>query len=127
MTIGTTGTTGTAGKIRNPWVVIGLSIITLGIYGLYWQYATFKEMKDYAGKGIGGGLALLFAILLGIVNVFMMPAEVGDLYTTEGRQAPVTGLTGFWILLPFVGGFIWIIKTQGRLNDFWESHAATAA
>ncbi len=119
--------TGTTGTIRNPWVVIGLSIITLGIYALYWQYATFKEMKEYAGKGIGGALGLLFAILLGIINVFMMPAEVGDLYTTDGQQPPVSGLTGFWILLPFIGGFIWIIKTQGRLNDFWEAHAAPAA
>ncbi len=124
MTIAPSGTTG---KIRNPWVVIGLSIITLGIYALYWQYAMFKEMKDYSGKGIGGGLGLLFAILLGIINVFMMPAEVGDLYAGEGQQPPVTGLTGFWILLPFIGGFIWIIKTQNRLNDFWEAHGATAA
>jgi len=122
----TMATNGPPGRIRGPWMVIGLSIITLGIYALYWQYATFKEMKTYAGKGIGGGLALLFAILLGIINVFMMPAEVGDLYAAEGQVPPVTGLTGFWILLPFIGGFIWIIKTQGRLNDFWESHGATA-
>ena|SRR5664280_529621 len=44
------------GKIRNPWMVILLSIITLGIYALYWQYASFKEMKEHAGEGIGGGL-----------------------------------------------------------------------
>lgn len=124
MTIATNGVTG---KIRGPWVVIGLSIITFGIYSLYWQYATFKEMKEYAGKGIGGGLGLLLAILLGIINVFMMPAEVGDLYATEGRPPPISGLTGFWILLPIIGGIVWIIKTQGRLNDFWESHGATAA
>ncbi len=118
---------GTAGRIRNPWVVIGLSIVTFGIYSLYWQYATFKEMKVFSGRGIGGGLALLFAILLGIVNIFMMPAEVGDLYATDGREPPVSGLTGFWILLPLVGAFIWIIKTQGRLNDFWEAHGGIAA
>ena len=117
----------TIGKIRGPWVVIGLSIITFGIYALYWQYATFKEMKAYAGTGIGGGLGLLFAILLGIVNVFMMPAEVGNLYATEGRPAPVTGLTGFWVLLPIIGGFVWIIKTQGRLNEFWASHGGADA
>jgi len=33
----TNPTTGPTGKIRNPWAVIGLSIITLGIYALYWQ------------------------------------------------------------------------------------------
>lgn len=121
MTIATAGPTG---KVRNPWAVIGLSIITLGIYGLYWQYATFKELKEYAGKGIGGGLGLLFALLVGIVNAFLMPSEVGDLYTADGQQPPVSALTGIWVFLPFVGLFVWVIKTQGRLNGFWESHAA---
>jgi hypothetical protein len=110
------------GVTRGPLAVILLSIITLGIYGLYWQYATFKEMKAYARTGIGGGLGLLFAILLGVVNIFMMPAEVGNLYGQEGRPKPVTGLTGFWVLIPLVGGIIWVFKTQGRLNDFWRAH-----
>ena len=115
------------GKIRNPWMVILLSIITLGIYALYWQYASFKEMKEHAGEGIGGGLGLLFAILLGIVNVFLLPSEVGNLYAKEGRERPISGLTGFWVLLPIIGGIIWVVKTQGRLNDYWEAHGATAA
>jgi Domain of unknown function (DUF4234) len=112
------------GKIRSPVVVILLSLVTLGIYGLYWQYATFKEMKAYAGEGIGGGLGLLFAILLGVVNVFLMPHEVGNLYVREGKEAPVTALTGFWVLIPIVGGIIWVVKVQGRLNQVWEEHGA---
>ena len=118
---------GPVGKLRGPWIVILLSIVTLGIYGLYWQYATFKEMKDHSGTGIGGGLGLLFAILIGIVNVFLMPSEVGNLYAAEGQEKPVSGMTGFWVLLPIVGGFVWIIKTQGRLNRYWEAHGATRA
>ena len=36
------------GKVRNPWGVMRvISRITLGIYALYWQYAVFKEMKEY--------------------------------------------------------------------------------
>ncbi|HVC69465.1 MAG TPA: DUF4234 domain-containing protein [Acidimicrobiales bacterium] len=116
---------GPVGKIRGPWIVILLSLITLGIYSLYWQYATFKEMKDHSGTGIGGGLGLLFAIILGIVNIFLMPAEVGNLYATEGQEKPVSGVTGFWVLLPIVGGFVWLIKTQGRLNRYWAAHGAT--
>jgi hypothetical protein len=112
------------GKIRSPVVVILLSVVTIGIYGLYWQYATFKEMKAYAGEGIGGGLGLLFAILLGVVNVFLMPHEVGNLYVKEGKEAPVTALTGFWVLIPIVGGIIWVVKVQGRLNQVWEEHGA---
>jgi hypothetical protein len=112
------------GTVRNPVAVILLSIITLGIYSLYWQYASFKEMKEYADEGIGGGLGLLFAILLGIVNIFLLPAEIGALYARESREKPISGLTGFWVLIPFVGWIIWVFKTQGHLNRYWESHGA---
>jgi ABC-type Fe3+-siderophore transport system permease subunit len=118
--------TGTVGRIRNPWVVILLSIVTLGIYGLYWQYATFKEMKEYSGTGVGGGVGLLFAFFLSIVNWFLMPAEVGALFSGEGRPRPVSGLTGFWVFLPIVGFFVWVVKTQGHLNSFWQAHGAVA-
>ena len=115
------------GKVRSPVVVILLSLVTLGIYSLYWQYASFKELRAYSGEGIGGGLGLLFAFLLGIVNVFLLPSEVGHLYGREGREEPVSGLTGFWVFLPLIGGIIWVVKTQGRLNQFWQSHGASAA
>ena len=120
-------TIGTIGKPRNPWAVIGLSIITLGIYSLYWQYSSFKEMKEYSGTGIGGGLGLLFAILFFVVNAFLMPAEVGALYTAKGEEPPVSWMTAFWILIPIIGGLIWIVRTQGRLNAFWLSHGGGAA
>ncbi len=104
--------------------MILLSIITLGIYSLVWQYQTFKEMKDYSGQGLGGGLALVLAIVFGIINVFAMPAEVGNLYAMEGAEKPVSAGTGAWIFLPLIGGFIWLAKTQGALNAYWRSHGA---
>jgi hypothetical protein len=118
-------TGGPVGTVRTPVAVILLSIITLGIYALYWEYSSFKELKAYSGEGIGGGLGLLFAILLGIVNAFMLPLEVGKLYARKGQPEPVTAVTGFWVFLPIVGGIIWVVKTQGRLNDFWVAHGAT--
>jgi hypothetical protein len=113
------------GQVRSPIAVILLSIITLGIYALYWEYSSFKELKGYSGEGIGGGLGLLFAILLGIVNAFMLPLEVSRLYSRDGQPEPVTALTGFWVFLPLVGGIIWVVKSQGRLNDFWLAHGAS--
>jgi hypothetical protein len=118
---------GTVGKIRSPLSVILLSIITIGIYSLYWQYASFNEMKEHSGEGIGGGLGLFFAILIGIVNVFLLPAEVGNLYARDGKEKPISGLTGFWTFLPLIGGIIWVVKVQGRLNEYWKAHGATAA
>ena len=118
--------TGPAGKVRSPLVVIIFSIITLSIYSLYWQYATFKEMKAYSGSGIGGGLGLLFAFLIGVVNIFVMPAEVGSIYAAEGKDKPVSGVTGFWVLIPIIGGIIWVVKTQGALNRQWGALGAAA-
>lgn len=34
------------GKIRNPLGVIGLTIITLGIYGIFWYYYANKELAE---------------------------------------------------------------------------------
>ena len=119
--------TGQTGMVRSPVTVILLTIITLGIYGLYWQYSMFKELKEYSGEGIGGGLALLFAFLLGIVNIFLLPAEIGALYARDGQEQPVTGLTGCWILLPLVGWLIWLVKVQGRMNEFWAARPSGAS
>ena len=115
---------GQVGMVRKPVSVILLTIITIGIYGLYWQYSVFKELKDYSEEGIGGGLALLFAFLLGVVNLFLLPAEIGNLYARDGQEKPVSGVTGCWNLIPLVGWFIWLVKVQDCMNEFWEHHGA---
>jgi uncharacterized protein DUF4234 len=115
---------GPVGTARSPLAVLLLSIVTLGIYGLYWHYKTFQEMKDYSGQGIGGVLGLLLGFFCGIVVIFVLPAEVGNLYGQDGQPAPISGVTGLWVLLPLLGGFIWLWKVQGRLNDFWKSKGA---
>ena len=112
------------GTPRGWVVVLLLTLVTLGIYGLVWQYKTFQEMQDYSGNGIGGVVGLILAIFLGFVNWFLMPAEVGNLYAGEGQEKPVSGITGLWNLLPLVGTFIWLAKTQNALSRFWESHGA---
>jgi hypothetical protein len=40
------GRTGESGKIRSFWVGFGLSILTLGIYGMCWYYFVNDELKD---------------------------------------------------------------------------------
>ena len=117
---------GPVGKVRSPLVVLLLSIVTLGIYGIVWQYLLFKEMKDHSNQGVGGAIGLILAIFTP-VNPFLLPHEVGGLYTSAGREAPVRWTTGFWVLLPLVGAFVWLWKVQGRLNDYWQSVGAAPA
>jgi hypothetical protein len=96
---------------------------------LYWYFADFEEMKEHSGEGIGGLVGLLLGIFCVVVNWFLLPAEVGNLYQREGRESPVSGATGLWALLLGwlfgIGLIIWVVKTQGALNDYWESKGQT--
>jgi hypothetical protein len=119
---------GPVGKIRSTWAVIGLNIITLGIYSLYYYFATHEEMKQHSGEGVGGALGLVIAIFtLGLVTPFLLPNEVGNLYARQGRARPVSATTGLWVLLGsfiVVGPLVWLIKTNGALNAYWRSMGA---
>jgi hypothetical protein len=119
---------GPVGKVRSTWAVIGLSIITLGIYGLFYYYATHEEMKQHSGEGLGGALGLVLAIFTGgLVTVFALPNEVGHLYARQGRPRPVTATTGLWAIfgaIILIGPLVWMIKTNGALNAYWRSVGA---
>jgi hypothetical protein len=101
-------------------------IITIGIYSLYWVFKTQEEVKNHSGQGVGGVLGLVIYIVVSPITWFLIPSEVGKMYQADGREAPFTGWTGLWLLLPIIGAFVWFIKVQGALNRYWESKAAPA-
>ena len=113
------------GRHRNPWAVLLWMILTLGIYGLYWIFISFAEVKAHRGKGVSGFVGLLLALIP--VSIFLLPSYVGDMYAESGKTKPITGMAGFWALVPLVGSIIWLFKVQGRLNDFWGMAAAEQA
>jgi Domain of unknown function (DUF4234) len=121
------GNTGPLGQRRGILFVILISVITLWIYFLYWTYKTFEEMKQHTGDGLGGIIGLVIGIVIGIVNSFVIPSEVGKMYAKDGQQPPMTGWTGLWVLIPFVGWFIWVVKVQGALNRYWEGKQGSVA
>jgi hypothetical protein len=107
-------------KVREPVAVIIFSIITLGIYHVYWIYQVFRELKERTGEGIGPIIGLVLAIVINPVNWFVLPSEVGNMYAAAGKEKPVSGVTGFWNLIPLIGFIIWVVKVQGALNRAWE-------
>jgi Domain of unknown function (DUF4234) len=119
--------TGVPGDIRSPGTVIILSIITCGIYAIWWEYKTFNEMKQYSGEGVGGTVGLLLAIFIGVVNLFLIPSEIGGLYERAGQEKPFSPLVGLWNLIPLIGFIVWVMKVQGALNEFWEARGAVKA
>lgn len=119
-----TSGTGPVGKVRSTGTCILLTIVTLGIYPLFWYYSVHDEMKRHSGQGLGGGLALVLAFFIGIVMPYVSSSEVGNLYRWKGMTAPVSGATGLWYFpgsLIIVGPIVWFIKTNGALNAYWRS------
>jgi len=120
-------TTGPLGRQRGIGFGILMFIITLSIYSYYWVFKTQDEVKEHSGVGVGGVLGLVIYIVVQPVTWFLIPSEVGKMYKADSREAPFSGWTGLWLLLPIVGMFVWFIKIQGALNRYWESKAATSA
>ena len=118
---------GPIGTVRSTGTVILLSIVTLGIYELVWFYKVHAEMKRHSGEGLGGGIALLIALIISPVLGFLTASEVGTLYQRRGLPAPVSGITGLWFFpgsMIIVGPFIWLFKVNGALNEYWRSLGA---
>ncbi len=77
--------------MRSPVVVVLLSIVTLGIYTLFWYYRVFEDLKLRTGNGVGGVVGLLLGLCISIVNVFLLPAEIGNMYAQEGSTRDPRG------------------------------------
>lgn len=114
-------------KSRGILFVILITIVTLGIYHLYWVFKVYDEMKQHTGEGLGGVIGLVIALVIGIANFFVIPSEIGKMYRGDDRETPMTGWTGLWVILPSVGWFVWIVKVQGALNRYWENRQAGSA
>lgn len=87
-----------------------------------WSYKTGDELKRWRNDGIGGVGYLLITFFVSPVTMFLMASEVEQAYRDEGREPPITTLWGLWFLLPIIGLFVWYIKIQGALNDYWTLH-----
>lgn len=118
-------------KVRNPWAVALLPIITLGIYHLVWWYRINKELKAY-GEAKGYDLGQnptnsLLALFPG--GIIIVPALVSYWRGTErvqgasklaGRE-PVSGWISLILYLLIAPAF-WAYL-QVSLNNVWEQEA----
>jgi hypothetical protein len=118
-------------KVRNPWAVALLPIVTLGIYHLVWWYKINKELKAYGeAKGFDLGqnpVNSLLALFPG--GIIIVPALVSYWRGTKrvqgaskiaGRE-PVSGWISLILYLLLSPGF-WAYL-QVSLNNIWEQEA----
>src|SRR5947207_2632155 len=112
-------------KIRSPWAVALLPIITLGIYHLVWWYRINREMRDYGrAKGYDLGqnpTASLLALFPG--GIIIVPALISYWRGTKrvqgaariAGQEPPSGWIALILYLLIALGFYAYLQVS--LND----------
>jgi len=84
-------------KRRNPFVVILLSFITLGIYYLYWAWQTKREINS-----LGAQIPTTILFLIPIVNWYWMwkYCEGYAKYVKKDENAGLMTFLAFFVLFP---------------------------
>jgi hypothetical protein len=101
-----------------------LSVVTLGLYGIYWAYRSHEDISLHMRSGVTGLVGVLIAVFASFVTWFLLPMEIKRMYEADGQTSPVGPATAFWILLFAVP---WYVKCQSALNQYWASKGAPAA
>jgi uncharacterized membrane protein YidH (DUF202 family) len=120
-------------KIRNPFGVFVLAIVTLGIYYFVWYYKVNRELRDAAGADVNPVLALL-AITIGwfiIVPPFVSWYRTFQRIQQAQQQArltsevnPILGFILYVVALYFLP--LELLYAQDELNKVWRARSASA-
>lgn len=111
------------GKNRNPLGVMFLSVITLGIYWLYWYYTVNDEIRTHEPQvRCSPGVALLaqFVPFANFVSHYNTATRVQRMELADGATSTISPLVTF-LLLWFIG-IGYIVQIQSHLNAHWDAH-----
>ncbi|MBV0932332.1 DUF4234 domain-containing protein [Marinobacterium weihaiense] len=100
------------------WAVFGLTIITLGIYAVYWMYSRTRHLNSITEDRISNGFvgaAVGVYIASGVSSIMM---GLTDASALSGTMVLIDGLLGLasWILM-----LVWAFKFRNRLNRVTDS------
>ena len=118
------------GKTRNPWGVWLLSLVTLGIYGLWWYYTVNAEIRDYDERiqvqpGVSLCAALFGGFTLGIATLISWArtgSRIANAQRFAGRRERCSAVVG--VLLGIIG--FGMVYYQSQLNKVWDQYGNPA-
>jgi len=112
------------GMTRSPFVVILLSIVTCGIYALFWYYTIMKDLNLALGEErINPVLFLVLGILCGPVFwyvLYVMDKGLLEIARNEGVNYSENFI--LWLLLTFIfgiGSFVAMYQITCAYNEIW--------
>lgn len=116
------------GKDRSPGAVLGLSIITLGIYYLYWYGSLNAEIRrhdpDIKVMPVLSVLATLLPIF-NVVSAYATAARLRQMQLDDGSADTISPVVALLLFL-FLGiGFPLYVASQAR--EHWHGHRRVLA
>ena len=111
------------GQVKDPVVVLLLTVVTCGIYGLVWLYDIGDQINKALDKEAVKPVYVLISILcFPILYYYIYTLDLALIELGESREVPYTPNFVIWIITMLfgVGLFICEIQTQTFLNQVWE-------
>jgi heme/copper-type cytochrome/quinol oxidase subunit 2 len=120
-------------KVRGPWVVFLLAIVTFGVYYFVWYYRINRELRDY-GRAMGaaglGNSPFVSLLAVTVGWILLVPPFVSMFRTFEriataqqvagiGREAsPLLGILLYLLAFHFLP--VELPYAQIELNKIWQ-------
>lgn len=109
-------------KQRSVGLCIVLSIITCGIYGIYWVYCLNEDVCEVTGGlGTSGGLVILFSLLTCGIYLIFWNYKMGERLDQEraSRGVPTGSLAILYLVLSIFGlDIVSMALMQSELNRY---------
>ena len=125
--IDSSGTWGVAeDRVRHPALVLGLALLTCGVYGLIWLWQVVSEIKaETRREDLNPTLDVLLTIvtfgLWGVYLAYRLPQDIVQVQRRRGAAVSdvsvvslILAITGFW--------FVSIALCQHELNAAWRAN-----
>lgn len=117
---------------RNPLGVLGLTFITLGIYGLYWYYKINDEIrtfeKDESISPVRSLMAMLFGWIIIVPPFIAMYNTAQHIQRMEERTGVQQQISpALAVVLLIVISLLSGIYEQEHLNRVWDTAAGMRA
>jgi Domain of unknown function (DUF4234) len=118
-------------KVRSPWAVALLPIVTLGIYGLVWWYRINRELRDYGqAKGYDLGQNPTNSLLALVPGFLIIVPPLVTYWRGTKRVMGASRLAGKEPLNGWIAIILYILippafwaYIQVSLNDVWRQEA----
>jgi hypothetical protein len=121
------GSAGTIGKDRSPASVLGLSLITFGIYYLVWYHHINAEIKRHDPEiKVTPGWCVVAALvpIANVISAYSTAARIRQMQLDDGQTDTISPVVAL-LLVIFLGiGYPLYIASQ--LREHWHGHRRAA-